>query len=224
MTGQIGTPGTGLHPLRGQNNVQGASDSGLIPMMYPDYQRVDNAVREAKFEKLWGTPLDQQPGLTVVEIIREIQEGTIFAACTSWGKTRPCRTRTSIMRVKRSPQLDHPRHAGNLPDGDVLLWLTSFLPATAWPEKDRDGDEYRPAWCSSDVRRSMPPGEAKPDLWIIQQIARRSGPGLELRGPSEVFDEMRKAMPSIAGITWERLEARASVTYPCERKAMRGSR
>ena len=63
MTGQIGRPGTGLHPLRGQNNVQGASDAGLIPMMYPDYQRVDNAGRaRERFEALWGTTLDPKPG------------------------------------------------------------------------------------------------------------------------------------------------------------------
>src|SRR5258707_2454605 len=69
MTGQVGRPGTGLHPLRGQNNVQGASDSGLIPMMYPDYQRVDNPEASTRFEKLWGGSLDKKPGLTVVEIV-----------------------------------------------------------------------------------------------------------------------------------------------------------
>ncbi|MEN3366297.1 MAG: formate dehydrogenase major subunit, partial [Burkholderiales bacterium] len=77
MTGQIGRPGTGLHPLRGQNNVQGASDAGLIPMMYPDYQRVDNPAAQEKFERLWGTPLDSRPGLTVVEIMHAIKEGKI---------------------------------------------------------------------------------------------------------------------------------------------------
>ena len=68
MTGQIGRPGTGLHPLRGQNNVQGASDAGLIPMMYPDYQRVDSPEAIARFEKFWDKELDHKPGLTVVEI------------------------------------------------------------------------------------------------------------------------------------------------------------
>jgi len=77
MTGQIGRPGTGLHPLRGQNNVQGASDSGLIPMMYPDYQRVGNDDARRKFERLWGTALDATPGLTVVEIMDAVHAGTI---------------------------------------------------------------------------------------------------------------------------------------------------
>ncbi|HXU55419.1 MAG TPA: molybdopterin-dependent oxidoreductase, partial [Casimicrobiaceae bacterium] len=75
MTGQVGRPGTGLHPLRGQNNVQGASDVGLIPMMYPDYQRVDNAGTRSMFEEIWGTALDPQPGLTVVEIMNAVHAG-----------------------------------------------------------------------------------------------------------------------------------------------------
>src|SRR5207249_208416 len=77
LTGQIGRPGTGLHPLRGQNNVQGASDVGLIPMVYPDYQRVDDDALRAKFETLWGTTLDPKPGLTVVEIMNAVHAGTI---------------------------------------------------------------------------------------------------------------------------------------------------
>src|SRR5205814_2433627 len=75
MTGQVGRPGTGLHPLRGQNNVQGASDSGLIPMMYPDYQRVAAPEAQKRFEALWGTPLDPKPGLTVVEIMDAAYDG-----------------------------------------------------------------------------------------------------------------------------------------------------
>jgi len=77
MTGQIGRPGTGLHPLRGQNNVQGASDAGLIPMVFPDYQRVDNQDARARFETLWGQPLDPNPGLTVVEIMHAITDGRV---------------------------------------------------------------------------------------------------------------------------------------------------
>src|SRR5687768_7365467 len=77
ITGQIGGPGTGLHPLRGQNNVQGASDAGLIPMMFPDYQRVDNPEANARFEKFWGRKLDKRPGLTVVEIMDAACEGKI---------------------------------------------------------------------------------------------------------------------------------------------------
>src|SRR5207248_293026 len=77
LSGHVGRPGTGLHPLRGQNNVQGASDVGLIPMMYPDYSRVDSGDLRAKFEALWGTTLDPQPGLTVVEIMDAVHAGEI---------------------------------------------------------------------------------------------------------------------------------------------------
>src|SRR5690606_18727120 len=77
MTGQIGRPGTGLHPLRGQNNVQGASDAGLIPMMLPDYQRVDDAQARMRFEQLWGMSLSPEPGLTVVEVMNAIGAGTV---------------------------------------------------------------------------------------------------------------------------------------------------
>ena len=93
MTGQIGKPGSGLHPLRGQNNVQGASDAGLIPMMFPNYQRVDNAGAHAWFEDFWDTQLDEEPGYTVVEImhkaLRRTATRTRCAACTSWARTRP---------------------------------------------------------------------------------------------------------------------------------------
>src|SRR6202012_1178800 len=77
ITGQIGRPGTGLHPLRGQNNVQGASDAGLIPMVYPDYQPVQNPDVRQFFEELWQTELDPQNGLTVVEIMRAVHAGQI---------------------------------------------------------------------------------------------------------------------------------------------------
>ena len=101
-TGQIGRPGCGLHPLRGQNNVQGASDSGLIPMFYPDYQRVNAPEARARFETLWNTALDPDPGLTVVEIMHAAKKRAI-RGCTSWGRTPRCRIPTSIMRARRWP-------------------------------------------------------------------------------------------------------------------------
>jgi formate dehydrogenase major subunit len=134
MTGQVGRPGTGLHPLRGQNNVQGASDSGLIPMMYPDYRRVDNNDARAHFEKLWGTTLDPQPGLTVVEIIREILEGNI-RGMYMMGENP----------AMSDPDAHHAREALAKLDFLVMqeIFLTEtcyhadvILPATAWPEKD----------------------------------------------------------------------------------------
>ena len=102
ITGQIGRPGTGLHPLRGQNNVQGASDAGLIPMVYPDYQSVEKPQVRQLFEEFWGQTLDPKRGLTVVEIMDAMHAGR-SAACTSWARTRRCRTRTSTMPARRWP-------------------------------------------------------------------------------------------------------------------------
>ncbi|MGH8620942.1 MAG: formate dehydrogenase subunit alpha, partial [Burkholderiales bacterium] len=215
MTGQVGRPGTGLHPLRGQNNVQGASDSGLIPMVFPDYQRVDNSEARARFEKLWGATLDPKPGLTVVEIMDAVHAGQIRGMYVMGENP-----------AMSDPEVHHAREALAKLDWLVVqeIFLTEtcyladiILPATAWPEKvgtvtntDRMVQLGRQALDA--------PGEAKPDLWIIQEIARRLGLDWNYGGAADVFNEMRKAMPSIAGITWERLERESCVTYPCEKE------
>jgi len=215
MTGQIGRPGCGLHPLRGQNNVQGASDSGLIPMVFPDYQRVDNAEARARFEKLWGATLDPQPGLTVVEIMDAVHEGKMRGMYIMGENP-----------AMSDPDAHHARAALARLDWLVVqeIFMTEtcyhadvILPATAWPEKtgtvtntDRMVQLGRQALAA--------PGEAKPDLWIIQEIAHRLGLDWNYGGAKDVFNEMRRAMNSIAGITWERLEAEDCVTYPCEQE------
>ncbi len=221
ITGQIGRPGTGLHPLRGQNNVQGASDSGLIPMVFPDYQRVDNPAALAHFEKLWNTKLDPEPGLTVVEIMDAVHAGDIRGMYIMGENP-----------AMSDPNVHHARAALAALDclvvQDIFLTETAYLadvvlPATAFPEKigtftntDRLVQLGRKALDA--------PGDAKPDLWIIQEIARRMGLDWNYLHPSEVFNEMRKAMPSIAGITWERLEAESAVTYPCVQEGDPGDR
>ncbi|HEV7799538.1 MAG TPA: formate dehydrogenase subunit alpha, partial [Burkholderiales bacterium] len=215
MTGQVGRPGTGLHPLRGQNNVQGASDSGLIPMMLPDYSRVDNPSARARFEKLWGTTLDPKPGLTVVEIIGEILADNIRGMYVMGENP-----------AMSDPDAHHAREAlaklECLVVQEIFLTETCYhadviLPATAWPEKD--GTVTNTDRMVQMGRKALDaPGDARPDLWIIQEIARRMGLDWNYAGPAEVFGEMRQAMPSIGGITWERLEAESSVTYPCEQE------
>ena len=215
MTGQVGRPGTGLHPLRGQNNVQGASDSGLIPMVFPDYQRVDNADARARFEKLWGVSLDPQPGLTVVEIMHAVLDGKIRGMYIMG--ENPAMSDPDAHHARAAlAKLDH------LVVQEIFLTETCYyadviLPATAWPEKD--GTVTNTDRMVQLGRRALDaPGSAKPDLWIIQEIARRLGLEWNYSGPADVFNEMRRAMPSIAGITWERLERESCVTYPCERE------
>ena len=218
-TGQIGRPGTGLHPLRGQNNVQGASDAGLIPMFYPDYQRVAVPEAQQRFEKLWGAALDPKPGLTVVEIVN--------AACE--GKIR------GMYIMGENPALSDPdaNHARaglaaleHLVVQDIFLTETAYLadvvlPATAWPEKT--GTVTNTDRLVQMGRQAIePPGEAKPDLWIIVELAKRLGLQWSYQHPREVFDEMRQCMDSIAGITWERLERDSAVTYPCAQEGDAG--
>jgi formate dehydrogenase major subunit len=215
MTGQVGRPGTGLHPLRGQNNVQGASDSGLIPMVFPDYQRVDNNEARARFEKLWGTALDPKPGLTVVEIMHAVLDGKIRGMYVMGENP-----------AMSDPDAHHARAALAKLDWLVVqeIFLTEtcyladvILPATAWPEKD--GTVTNTDRMVQLGRKALEaPGAAKEDLWIIQELARRIGLDWNYAGPRDVFNEMRKGMDSIAGITWERLESESCVTYPCEKE------
>jgi formate dehydrogenase major subunit len=212
MTGQIGRPGTGLHPLRGQNNVQGASDAGLIPMMYPDYQRVDNPAAKTKFEKLWGMELDGEPGLTVVEVMRAIGDGKVKGMYIMGENP-----------AMSDPDANHAREAlaalDHLVVQDIFLTETAYLadvilPASAFPEKT--GTFTNTDRLVQMGRQALnPPGEAKHDWWIINELAKRVGLNWPYTDISEVFDEMRRSMPSIGGITWERLEAQHAVTYPC---------
>ena len=215
MTGQIGRPGTGLHPLRGQNNVQGASDAGLIPMMLPDYQHVSQpAVRES-FEKAWKLPagtLDAQPGLTVVEVMHAIKAGGIRGMYVMGENP-----------AMSDPDANHARAAlaalEHLVVQDIFLTETAYLadvvlPASAFPEKN--GSFTNTDRLVQMGRQAVnPPGDARQDLWIIQQLAQRLGLDWQYGHVSEVFDEMRHTMPSIAGITWERLDREHAVTYPC---------
>ena len=222
VAGQIGKPGSGLHPLRGQNNVQGASDAGLIPMMFPNYQRVTNPESHAWFEQFWGTPLDNQPGYTVVEIMHKA-----LAPDTDPHKIRGMYIMGENPAMS-DPDLNHARHAlaslEHLVVQDIFMtetaWLADVvLPATAWPEKT--GTVSNTDRMVQLGRQAIdPPGDARPDLWIIQQIASRMGLAWDYPGPhsgvAAVYEEMRQAMhAAIAGITWERLERESSVTYPC---------
>ncbi|RBA23249.1 formate dehydrogenase subunit alpha [Herminiimonas fonticola] len=215
MTGQIGRPGTGLHPLRGQNNVQGASDAGLIPMVYPDYQSVTDPKIRASFAKAWNMEpelLDDQPGLTVVEIMHAITDGKIRGLYVQGENP-----------AMSDPDANHAREAlaalDHLVVQDIFLTETAYLadvilPASAFPEKN--GTFTNTDRIVQMGRQAInPPGDAKQDLWIIQQMGQRLGCDWNYKHVSEVFDEMRHTMPSIAGITWERLEREDAVTYPC---------
>ena len=213
MTGHVGRPGTGLHPLRGQNNVQGASDVGLIPMFYPDYLAVGAEDIHARFEAFWNTELSPDPGLTVVEIMGAIHAGDIRAMYIMG--ENPAMSDPDVSHARRAlAALDH------LVVQDLFLTETAaladvVLPASAFPEKD--GTFTNTNRQVQLGRKALPlPGEAKQDLWIIQEIARRLGLDWNYRGPHEVFAEHAACKPSKNGITWERLVNESSVTYPVD--------
>jgi len=211
MCGQVGRPGAGLHPLRGQNNVQGASDAGLIPMFLPDYQSVtDDGVRSA-FNDVWGSDdFSNEKGLTVVEIMGAIHDGDIKGMYVLGENP-----------AMSDPDVDHARAAlaklDHLVVQDIFLTETAnyadvILPASAWAEKtgtvtntNRQVQMGRPA--------VAPPGEAKEDWWIETELAKRLGLDWDYTHPKQVFAEMKLNMGSLDNITWERLEGEA-VTYP----------
>ena len=213
ITGQVGRPGTGLHPLRGQNNVQGASDAGLIPMFLPDYQPVGRTDLREPFEKLWHQELDPVRGLTVVEIMNAIHAGEITGMYIEGENP-----------AMSDPDLQHAREAlaklDHLVVQDLFVTETAFhadviLPASAFAEKAG-------TFTNTDRRVQLarevikPPGDARQDLWIIQEIGKRMGLDWNYAGPADVFTEMAQVMPSLKNITWERLVREGAVTYPVD--------
>ncbi|GGX41648.1 formate dehydrogenase subunit alpha [Tateyamaria omphalii] len=212
MTGQVGRPGAGLHPLRGQNNVQGASDAGLIPMFLPDYQTVtDDGVRSA-FTDVWGSgDFSNEKGLTVTEIMDAVHADQIKAMYILGENP-----------AMSDPDVEHARDAlaklDHLVVQDIFITETAnyadvILPASAFAEKtgtvtntNRQVQMGRPA--------VPPPGEAKEDWWIEVELAKRLGLGWTYESPADVFAEMKLNMKSLDNITWERLEGQNAVTYP----------
>jgi formate dehydrogenase major subunit len=212
MTGQIGRSGTGLHPLRGQNNVQGASDMGLIPMVYPGYQPVNDKSAKTCFEQLWGCELDDNPGLTVVEIMHAIHAGNLTGLYVQG--ENPAMSDPDVNHARQSiSELEH------MVVQDIFLTETAYLadvvlPASAFSEKTGTfTNTDRLVQLGRQVVNS--PGDARQDLWIIQEMARRLGLDWNYKNSAEVFEEIRNAVPTMAGMTWSRLESEGGIVYPC---------
>jgi formate dehydrogenase major subunit len=213
ITGQIGRPGTGLHPLRGQNNVQGASDAGLIPMFFPDYKSVEDPATRAQYEKAWGVKLDPKKGKTVVEIMDAIHANEIKGMYIEGENP-----------AMSDPDLNHARealaHLEHLVVQDLFLTETAVyadvvLPASGWPEKT--GTVTNTNRQVQMGRQALPlPGDTRQDIWIIQEIANRMGCGWTYKDVGEVFTEMASMMPALANISWERVAREDAVTYPVD--------
>jgi len=221
MCGHVGKPGTGLNPLRGQNNVQGCSDSGGLPNVFTAYQPVtDEAIRQ-KFEREWGgVTLNPKPGLTVTEMVDGALEGRIKGMFVMGENP-----------LMSEPNLAHARHA--LEELDFIVCQDIFinetgemadviLPATSFAEKDG-------TFTNSDrrvqrVRRAIaPPGEARPDWEILCDLAKRlesrlgfqTTAGWDYSHPSDIWEEMRRVTPDFWGITYERIDREGGVHWPC---------
>ena len=203
ITGNVGKPGAGLHPLRGQNNVQGASDAGLIPMFYPDYQGVDTEKTRLRFEQAWGRPLDPKRGLTVTEIIKSALAPGGVRGMYMLGEN-PFLSDPNINKVRKAlSALDF------LVVQDIFLTETAefadvVLPASSYLEKNG-------TYTNTDRRVQLgrkvmdPPGRARVDWEIVQDIANRIGLDWHYTSPSEVFDEMVALMPSYKNLRHDNL-------------------
>ena len=212
-TGQVGRPGTGLHPLRGQNNVQGASDAGLIPMVFPDYKSVEDPEVRAMYEDFWGRELDPKRGLTVVEIMNAAYDGEIKGMYILGENP-----------AMSDPDLDHVRSA--LAKLEHLVVQDIFLTETAWhADVVLPASAHAEKWGTfTNTNRQVqigrpvidPPNGVRQDWALIQELAQRVGLSWTYTHPREVFAEMAEVMPSLQNITWERLEREDCVTYPCD--------
>ncbi len=211
MTGNVGREGTGLHPLRGQNNVQGASDSGLIPMVFPDYQSVEDPELRAKFEKAWGVELDPTPGLTVVEIMAAALNGDIrgmymmgenpFLSDPNTNKVRKALASLEFLVVQDIFLTETAEFA------DVVLPASSFFEKVGtYTNTDRRVQVGRQV--------TDPPGQARPDWQVTCDLATRFGFPMEYESPEEVFAEFTSLAPSYAGLTYDNLGLTGKL-WPC---------
>jgi formate dehydrogenase alpha subunit len=212
LTGNVGKPSTGVNPLRGQNNMQGACDLGALPSVYTGYQRVDDPAVRQKFEAAWGGSLSPNPGLTLTEMFQAAHQRQIKAMCIIG--ENPLLSEPDARHIQASlEKLDF------LVVQDVFLSETArladvVLPAASFAEKD--GTFTNTERRVQRVRQVIPPiGDARPDWWIICQIARMLGAeGFDFENPSQIMDEIARLTPSYGGISYKRLEE-GGLQWPC---------
>jgi formate dehydrogenase (NADP+) alpha subunit len=212
LTGNIGKPSTGINPLRGQNNIQGSCDMGGLPDVYSGYQKVDNPDVSRKFKEAWSVDLDTVPGLRIPEMIGNVENGGIKA----------------MYIIGENPVLSEPdaSHIRAVLDKleflvvqDIFLSETAqladvVLPACSFAEKD--GTFTNTERRVQMIRRAInAPGGARPDWWIVKELALRMGAnGFDFKHPSEIFQEIKSLTPSYAGISYSRLEE-GGIQWPC---------
>ncbi len=224
LLGNMGVPGGGVNPLRGQNNVQGACDMGGLPNFYPGYQRVTDPASRAKFEQAWGVPLSDQIGLTVTEMLKAAEEGRIH-----------CLYVIGENPMVSDPDLNHVRYSLQKTEFIVVqdLFFTKtgefadvIFPAASFVEKE--GTVTNTERRVQRVRKAVePPGEAKPDSWIVIELAKRllalgavapdeGAPhaGWNYTTAPDIMGEINQLAPIYGGVTYRRLEAGAQLQWP----------
>ncbi len=223
LLGNMGIPGGGVNPLRGQNNVQGACDMGGLPNVYSGYQRVTDPVIQSKFEAAWGVPLSNKVGLTVTEMLRAAEEGHV--RCLYIVGENP---------MTSDPDLNHVRYSLGKTEFIVLQeiffsetaqFADVIFPAASFAEKE--GTVTNTERRIQRLRKAVePPGEAQTDTWIVVELAKRlqalgaiGDPDApyadwEYHTPQDVMEEIRALTPSYGGVTYRRLDAGETPQWP----------
>ncbi len=222
LTGHVGRPGSGINPLRGQNNVQGGGDMGALPHKLVGFQDVENHEVRARFEAAWGYPIPPKKGWHLTEMFEAMEHGTLRALLcigenpaqseADGGKCRRLLTGLDALIVQ-----------------DIFLTRTAELAHVVLPASA--------AWCESDgtvtnserrvqrVRKALdPPGEARDDIWILAELARRLGADLGQPTPEQLWDELRALSPMHRGMSYHRLEALGGIQWPCPTEDHPGTR
>ena len=213
LTGNVGKPGSGVNPLRGQNNVQGAGDMGALPNILPGYVPVTDAERKKPFEETWGVRISDRIGYTISETFELVLEGKIKA----------------VYIVGENPAISDPNLKlvmKSLSEEDVFtvvqdIFLTEtaeyadvIFPAASWAEKD--GTYTNTERRVQLLRKAVnPPGDSKPDWQIIKELSERMGYSMNYNSPKDILAEINKLVKIYDGITWERLEKSYGLQWPC---------
>lgn len=212
LTGNFGREGVGCGPVRGQNNVQGTCDMGMLPHQFPGYQSVEDADIRAKFEAAWGVQLSGKPGYRLTEIGHKVEEG-ICKAFYVFGED-PAQTEADLAAMRETM-----RKMELVIVQDIFMTQTAefadvIFPATSW-------GEHEGVYSSADrgfqrfYKAITPPGDVKPDWEIFSLLATRMGYPMSYQNTQEIWDEMRHLAPLYTGVTYEKMEGLKSVQWPC---------
>lgn len=212
LTGQIGKPSTGVNPLRGQNNVQGACDMGGLPNVYPGYQNVTIPENKAKFEQAWGRELSDKLGLTHTEIFDKIYDGQITALYLVG--ENPLLTEANAKHARAALEKLDFLVVQDLFISETAQYADVIFPAASFAEKN--GTFTNTERRVQRVRQAIAPrGDSRPDWWITSQIAQKMGePGFDFSQPSEIMEEIAALAPIYGGISYERIEE-VGLQWPC---------